>query len=340
MLEILVLLLSLAKAPEIALPTLARLSAPSEFQPTQRAVGNWRMQAALDLDLGADAALRWALGSPPTNLPRCIRLNNYWCIKKAGWAGELGGDSEGHVAFASAAEGAAAAVTLLRRYYLNYGRKSARAIVAHWAPPECELSVVSAGAQSPSAATSLGPLAKFGIGNTLRARWLAAHGRGGAAATRRSSRAIAARRSIVPDRVTRPPRSQASARRRAAPEPPLILEPPIKTETLRLASVSPATLARDTPLVPAPQPRPAGSCAGDTQRLANYAAHAIDGLVRSPDEDLKLFEVDGSPLPALPRLLANMAAVEIGPYRADGKLIEAAIAAVRNAPWRTAGGGQ
>ena len=74
--------------------------------------------------------------------------------------------------------------------------------------------------------------------------------------------------------------------------------------------------------------------------LANYAAHAIDGLVRSPDEDLKLFEVDGSPLPALPRLLANMAAVEIGPYRADGKLIEAAIAAVRNAPWRTAGGGQ
>jgi hypothetical protein len=39
-------------------------------------------------------------------------------------------------------------------------------------------------------------------------------------------------------------------------------------------------------------------------------------------------------------LLANMAAVEIGPYRADGNLIEAAIESVRKAPWRTAGAAQ
>jgi hypothetical protein len=72
----------------------------------------------------------------------------------------------------------------------------------------------------------------------------------------------------------------------------------------------------------------------DTTRLANYAAHAIENVVRSPDEDLKLFDSDGNPLPSLPRVLANMAGFEIGPYRVDGKLIEAAIETVRNAPPR------
>jgi hypothetical protein len=338
MLELLALLLPLATSPPLPLPAVPSLLKPS-FQPTERAVANWQLRAALDLDLGADAALRWVTGTVPANLPRCIRLNNYWCMKKAGWTGEVGADPEGHAAFASVEEGAVAAIVLLRRYYLDYGRKSARAIVAHWAPAQCELSVVASGTQAPFAATSLGPLAKFGIRNTLRARWLAAHGRGGTATTRGGSRKIAMRRSVVPDRLASP-RPQAIAQRTAAPEPPLVLERPIKIETLRLAPVSPPTLSHDTPLVPAPQPAPAGSCAGDTQRLANYAAHAIEGIARSPEEDLKLFETDGNPLPALPRLLANMAAVEIGPYRTDGKLIGAAIEAVRNAPWRKAGAGQ
>ncbi|MBV9395217.1 MAG: hypothetical protein JOZ84_12500 [Methylobacteriaceae bacterium] len=120
----------------------------------------------------------------------------------------------------------------------------------------------------------------------------------------------------------------------------MVLEAPIKSETLRLASAPPPDLARGMTLVPVPQSAPVISCAGETQRLANYAAHAIEGIARSTDEDLKLFAGDGSPLPALTRLLANMAAVEIGPYRADGKLIEAAIASVRKAPWRMAGAGQ
>jgi hypothetical protein len=78
-------------------------------------------------------------------------------------------------------------------------------------------------------------------------------------------------------------------------------------------------------------PPPVASCPGETARLANYAARAIEGIARSPDEDLKLFDTQGGPLPALPRLLANMASVEIGPYRADAKLIRAAIEAVGTA---------
>jgi hypothetical protein len=329
----------LATAPQLALPAVATVSAASVFRPAQRAVGNWRAQAALDLDLGAEAALRWLGGAVPASLPRCIRLNNYWCMKKAGWAGEIGADPEGHAAFASAEQGAAAAIVLLRRYYLDYGRKSARAIVAHWAPAQCALSLPAAGAQSRPVPSSLGPLAKFGIGKTLRARWLARHGRGSTTTTRRGSRTLVTR-PVVADRAGSARRPQSVPRGTGAAEPPLVLEPPIKSEALRLASASPPSVARDTPLVPLPQSAPVPSCAGDTQRLANYAAHAIEGIARSADEDLKLFAADGSPLPALSRLLANMAAVEIGPYRADGSLIEAAIESVRNAPLRTAGAGQ
>jgi hypothetical protein len=324
MLELVALVLLLTDVPQLAIPPVPS-TLEALFQPAERAIGNWRLQAALALDLGAETRLRWLAGGIPANLPRCIRLNNYWCIKKAGWTGEIGADSEGHAAFASAIEGAGAAITLLRRYYVDYGRKSARAIVAHWAPAQCELSI---GAASPrlGLSTSIGPLAKYGIRNTLRARWLAAHVPGPTTATRRDARKVTVRRSVVPDRL--------------APEPPLTLEPPIRTETLRVASISPSPLSRGAspaamPAVPA-APTPLTACAGDSLRLTNYASRAIEGIARSPDEDLKLFEADGTPLPALTRLLANMAAVEIGPYRADGKLIDAAIVAVGNAPPRTA----
>jgi hypothetical protein len=340
MLEVFALVLALAKPPDVAMPALASVIKAASFRPAERAVSNWRIQAALDLDLGTDTAVRWLAGTKPIDLPRCIRLNNYWCIKSAGWAGEIGTDSEGHVAFASAEEGAVAAILLLRRYYVDYGRKSARAIVARWAPAQCEPMASVTGAQDQPAATSLPPLAKYGIGNTLRARWLAAHGRGGGVKTRRGARKVAVRRSIVPDRLGPPMRTPTIALATAAPEPPLVLEPPSRTETLRVASAaSPRARPRDAPLVLS-APLPVTGCAGDTLRLANYAAHAIEGIARSPDEDLKLFDADGSPGASLPRLLANMAAIEIGPYRAEPKLIDAAIEAVRNAPPRTAVAGQ
>jgi hypothetical protein len=330
MLGVLAVLFSLGNAPHFAISALPAVPKPT-FKPADRAVDNWRRQAALDLDISADTAMRWLAGNSPANMPRCIRLNNYWCIKKAGWAGELAADAEGHVAFASVREGAVVAAQLLRRYYLDYGRKSARAIVTHWAPAQCEAPVIASSGQGAVAqpATSLVPLAKFGIGNTLRARWLAAHGRGGAIRTRRSASKVAVNHSVVPDRLVTAKPAPPTALAKGTPEPPVVLEPPIKTERLRVASVTPAAPRRDAPLPSTPPP--VASCAGDTLRLENYAVRAIQGIARSPDEDLKLFSADGSPLPALPRLLANMAAVEIGPYRADAKLIDAAIEAVRGA---------
>jgi hypothetical protein len=333
MLELLGLLFALAKPPALPIPAFPAVMKPS-FRAAERAVDTWRLQAALDLDLGAQTAVRWLTGDTPANLPRCIRLNNYWCIKTAGWAGEIGVDADGHVAFASAQEAAVAAVVLLRRYYLDYGRKSARAIVAHWAPARCELSAATAGAQ-PQPPTSLAPLAKYGIRNTLRARWLAAYGRGGTQGSRRGARKIAVRRSVVPDRLALP--SPRLALGMPAPEPPLVLEPPLKTEKLRVAPTSAPASPRNAALVPALPQQPVASCTGETLRLANYTTRAIEGIARSPDEDLRLFETDGSPRPSLPRLLANMAAVEIGPYRVDAKLVGAAIAAAGKAPQRSAG---
>jgi hypothetical protein len=102
---------------------------PPAYAAEERAVTSWRREAAYALDpvpLSALAAL-FQLDRPIVT--RCVKLNNYWCIKRAGWNGEIGSDDEGHTGFASAEQGADAAATLLRRYYLEFGRKSALDIV-------------------------------------------------------------------------------------------------------------------------------------------------------------------------------------------------------------------
>src|SRR3954470_4067799 len=129
-----------------------------------REVSNWRREAVQDLQPAPLSALAVLLQVERPVVTRCVKLNNYWCIKRARWKGEIGADEEGHTGFASADEGADAAVTLLRRYYLELGRKSALDIVRRWAPAECR--------GGPS--LSLSVLAVRGIGQTLRARWLAA----------------------------------------------------------------------------------------------------------------------------------------------------------------------
>jgi hypothetical protein len=129
-----------------------------------REVSNWRREAVQDLQPAPLSALAVLLQVERPVVTRCVKLNNYWCIKRARWAGEIGADEEGHTGFATAEQGADAAVTLLRRYYLDFGRKSALDIVRRWAPAECR----------GGGTVALSVLAVNGIGQTLRARWLAA----------------------------------------------------------------------------------------------------------------------------------------------------------------------
>lgn len=96
-------------------------------------VDNWRAQAVANL---VDSE-----GSPLTmseidgrNLLRCIKLNNYWCLKDVGWLGGVGSDSDNHTAFRGGEWAARAAVRNFRTAYFTHGRKSALQIIKAYAP--------------------------------------------------------------------------------------------------------------------------------------------------------------------------------------------------------------
>jgi hypothetical protein len=268
------------------------------YQPAARAVNNWRREAAGHLDLPLASVLALMGGYAPAAVPRCIKLNNYWCIKKAGWTGEIATDADGHVAFGSAHEGAVVAALLLRRYYIDLGRHSARAIVTRWAPAECG---VSAGLTSSSG------LATHSFGRTLRARWLAGHRRGFTAKRRVAH-------SVVPDRSM--PMLRAPAIMVGGGEPALAST----ALAALISSATPSTIGRSTA---------APNCPSQVVRLSNYAEHAMAGVAASPDTDLKLFDADGHPTGNLARVMENMADVEIGPLKVDPDLVAGAIARAR-----------
>lgn len=152
----------------IALPAGAPEPAPV-FAAEARAVSNWRVEAGQSLRPASLALVARYAAVEPAFVARCVRLNNYWCIKSARWNGEIGADAEGHTGFASAAAGADAAAQLLRRYYRDRGRRSALSIVRRWAPAECQVSGVASVPKGP-VSTDVAP---FGLRKTLRARYLA-----------------------------------------------------------------------------------------------------------------------------------------------------------------------
>ncbi len=317
----------LASAHWPQMPDVARMTAAT-YLPAQRAVDNWRRQGALNLDLPPEQALGLALGRDFRGLSRCVRLNNYWCVKKAGWTGEIASDTEGHVAFASAAEGAAGAAQLLRRYYIDFGLHTARAIVSRWAPAQCGAPVsVRAPARRMAGRRMLGPepkgLTTHGLGSTLRARWLSAHRP--AVGARKRGKIAGMRRSVVPDRVGRMMATPTIAAGLGAME---AREP--KAQPVRLAMLPyPGTALGPDPRIGASlPPLPKLSCGPETQRILNYATNIASGVAAGPDADLALFDAEGKPTPNFAKALFNMAAVEIGPLRATHALVDAAVAQV------------
>ncbi len=293
------------------------------YRPAERAVSNWRVQAALNIDAPPQTIFRFVSFNEPANLPRCVRLNNYWCIKSARWNGEIASDAEGHVAFSSAHEGAMVAAQLLRRYYVDYGRKSAMAIVSRWAPAECGAAPVAAGRvpttgvrQKPRPASRANGLATRGIQNTARARWLASN-RGRVAGGKAAARKPALRASRV---------AQPSIPMMRAPEIAVgIGERGPQPATMKIAPIRLASLGvPDSPRMAEPSV-PRISCASEGVRIRNYATALAKGVSDGALDDLKLFDEKGMPTPALARAMANMAAVEIGPMKAADDMIERAV---------------
>jgi hypothetical protein len=278
------------------------------FDAANRAVSNWRTEAMDNLGRFEDPKTDRTGESALLNIPRCVKLNNYWCIKRARWAGEIAADAEGHVAFASAIDGAIAAAMLLRRYYLDYHFRSALAILSRWAPAQCagnRTALVRSWTASAAHAAFFASDAPHGIQNTLRARWLAAHRQGYA----RLNKIRAQRRSIVRRwplaMMPAPEIAVGMGEQNRGPVPP--------TKIAALEFAAPVT---DTP--------PA-ACTSETTRIQNYASRAIEGITASPNDDLNLFLADGEAGENLARLLENMAKVEIGPLAARAELIAAAI---------------
>lgn len=342
--ESLMLLLAAGQPAETPLALLAPAAllaftpAPA-YRPDARAVDNWRLESALTLEMAPKSALLRALGADKEDAARCVKLNNYWCVKRAGWNGEIAADADGHVAFASAEEGAAVAALLLRRYYVDYKRLSARAIVERWAPAQCSpvpgltqpgvpASRAGMARMPPQRAVPTG-LAPRGIENTLRARWLAAHGRGGVSSgvtprARESERLVAdllPAPSIMVGMGERPRENLRRPRKPARKE---------TGDYGSIAAVDPAP-----PLVePSPPPHraplgPIPSCGAEIARINSYAAHVIEGVAKAPDDDLKLFTLDGRPTENLAKVMINMAAVEIGPARPRAFLVSAAVTQLR-----------
>lgn len=366
-----IVVLAAALAPEkppaiaIAPASLFSTTPTPAYQSEARAVDNWRIESALAIEMSPLDAARRMFGSEDRDPARCVKLNNYWCVKRAGWNGEIAADADGHVAFASALEGAAVAALLLRRYYVDYKRHSARAIVERWAPAQCSPMI---GRPLPGAPASRDGLARMlpqrivpmgiaprGIENTLRARWLAANGRGGIAqspphrlALTQSQRQVEAKLISTLARAetfratlrrnggllpARGARTNSSADDLDLATAPAIMEgggeraqrrmPHPAKKPSKLEDVDPAPHALPLPF------RLVVNCSSELARIANYASHVAEGVVAGPDDDLALFTAQGSPTANLAKVMANMAAVEIGPARPRTGLVTAAVAQLR-----------
>jgi hypothetical protein len=291
--------------------------ATAQYRPETREVTNWRTETVDALEPRPVALLAALFRADRPVVTRCVKLNNYWCIKSARWDGEIGKDGEGHVGFATAGQGADAAATLLRRYYLDFHRKSALDIVRRWAPAECNVATGIGG---------LAVLAVRGIGGTVRARWLASH---------RGVKLTAQTRSGRPGRVsvviplTRSPSRVALARVPDYHVPDIAAgmgekpKPPPKAPLRTVAAPKPAPV----PAVRTAQagPGPESTCAPDEQRLRNYAARIVADLGLGPNDDLKLFAADGMPLPNLAPVMLAMSSVELGMLRASPDLVAGAV---------------
>jgi len=328
----------------------ARPEAEGRYQAAERSVSNWQWEAATRLEPGPVAALAALVEADRPVVTRCVKLNNYWCIKSAGWNGEIGFDDEGHVGFASAGRGADAAAILLRRYYLEFGRRSALDIVRRWAPAECRL-IESAGTPA--------VLAVRGIGGTVRARYLASRRRVRVTAvagirapkpapTLRVSAVIPRPLPVIrvpdiasgvgdkplilsstlPYRVARPrpaakPSRSASIASASTSTPSAM--PPLPPPAPRSVTVASGSSSPTVETPPLPPPAPRISCAPDEQRLRNYAGRIVEGLNRGLEDDLELFTPDGMPTANLKPVMLSMSAFELGTLRAGVALVEEAV---------------
>ncbi|WP_243373627.1 hypothetical protein [Microvirga solisilvae] len=292
----------------VGMPTLQ-----ARYEPQSREVTNWRSEAVDALEPKTVVTLAALFKAERPFVTRCVKLNNYWCIKSARWNGELATDGEGHVGFASADHGADAAALLLKRYYLDYKRKSALDIVRRWAPPECGIATGIGG---------IAALAVRGIGGTVRAQYLASRRKGGVVryTAKSGPGGKPGRVSLSISLTPKTPQYRVPSIAAGMGEKPKPAKPQPLVAQKAKPKREPATTASTTA-----KPQVASLCGSDEQRLRNYVSRMVAELGLGPDDDLKLFDADGRPQPNLAPVMLAMSSFELGTLRATPDLVEAAI---------------
>ncbi len=66
----------------------------------------------------------------------CIRYNNFWCIKSAGWNGEIGKDERDHAIFSHPKFGARAFYRLMKNYRYRHNLRTTHEIFDRYAPAD------------------------------------------------------------------------------------------------------------------------------------------------------------------------------------------------------------
>ncbi|CAA2159324.1 hypothetical protein MBRA_04536 [Methylobacterium brachiatum] len=332
-------------------------AAPPRFDPATRSVSNWHVQAGESL-LPRALALTARLAEDPPYVARCVRLNNGWCIKSARWPGEIGADAEGHTAFATLADGADAAASLLRRYFRDYGRRNALAIVRRWAPSECRVATParagrgsrpgsrrqlsrrpwrlagSAGPCAPASSPPTGRAAFPGRGLRPAGAALVAARPDGRPARGTSGRRPRAARGDAPAGARHRCRDRglgripADGRAPGAADPAALLDRKLPSPDRMVAeSAQLPAIAAGLPLLDLRLPAPL--CTGDEVRIQAYAARISGSVGLKPGDDLDLFGPDGTPRPNLAPVMLAMSAVELGTLRAGPELVAGAIARLK-----------
>ena len=76
------------------LDALIRESAPAvlaaSYDAEAREISNWRTETLAALEPKPVAIAAALLSAERPVMTRCVKLNNYWCIKSARWDGEIG----------------------------------------------------------------------------------------------------------------------------------------------------------------------------------------------------------------------------------------------------------
>ena len=344
---------ALAAAAELRLRASTAAERPAEpphatYLVADRSVSNWRAEALDDLQPRPVSAMAALLNVERPFVTRCVKLNNYWCIKGARWNGEIGHRRRGPCRLRQRRQGADAAATLLRRYYLEFGRKSALDIVRRWAPAECR----------GRAGIALAVLAVRGHRATLRARWLAARA-AGTRSPRRAGRcggqeggerpgggaaapACAIGRSAAPASEFRVPDiavgigetpghdrlCRARARAPAPSADPGLGRRGDAAKDARAARLRTRAAEERSSVAPVrvASAAPAASCTPERARIRNYAARMVAGpRPRSGRRPQALSRRTARRMPNLPHVMLAMSAVELGVLEGQHGAVEAAI---------------